>query len=57
MPSLMLYVPLILLMLIAVGLTLLGQQQSKVRDPQSTFRAAAGVGVLAVVYVAIVSMF
>jgi len=57
MPSLLLYVPLVLLMLIAVGLTLLGQRQSKVRDPQSTYRAAAGVGVLAVVYVAIVSMF
>lgn len=57
MPSLVLYVPLVLLMLIAVGLTLLGQRQSKVRDPQSTYRAAAGVGVLAVVYVAIVSMF
>ncbi|WP_338857925.1 hypothetical protein WDY80_24090 (plasmid) [Gordonia hongkongensis] len=57
MPSLLLYVPLVLLMLIAVGLTLLGQRQSKVRDPQPTYRAAAGVGVLAVVYVAIVSMF
>lgn len=55
MPTPMIIGPTILLLLTAVGLTLLGQQQSKVRDPQPIYRAAAGLGVLAVIYAAILS--
>jgi len=55
MPTLMILGPPILLLLIGVGLTLLGQWQSKVRDPQPFYRAAAGLGVLAFIYALILS--
>ncbi len=55
MPTLMILGPTIVLLLIAVGLTLLGQWQSKVRDPQPIYRAAAGLFVLAFIYAAILS--
>lgn len=50
MPTLMVLGPPFVLLLIGVGLTLLGQWQSKVRDPQPIYRAAAGLGVLALIY-------
>ncbi|WP_158409767.1 hypothetical protein [Gordonia sp. KTR9] len=55
MPTLIILGPAIVLLLIGVGLTLFGQWQSKVRDPQPIYRAAAGLGVLAIIYAVILS--